>query len=151
MLRRRPEEDLSNELRAHFDELVEEGLARGLTVQDARRQARLQLGDSRAVMEQVREGDWATTLESWYRDFIVGLRSLRRSPVFGATAILTLTVGIGANTVVFTLFYGLLLRSLPVHDAASLARTGAASSTVDPSRASAIPYPMLLQLREQRK
>src|SRR5262249_37160027 len=55
-----------------------------------------------------------------------------------------------ANTVVFTLLYGLLLRSLPVKDAASLVRIGVASPTVDPNRASQTPYHMLLQLRRQQ-
>ena len=90
-------------------------------------------------------------LESLYRDFTLGLRSLRRNPVFAITAVLTLAVGIGANTVVFTLLYGLLLRSLPVKDPASLVRIGVASATVDPSRASQVPYQMLLQLRRQQK
>jgi len=63
-------------------------------------------------------------LESCYRDFTLGLRSLRRNPVFAITAILTLAVGIGANTVVFTLLYGLLLRSLPVQDPAALSASG---------------------------
>jgi predicted permease len=96
-------------------------------------------------------GGVTTMLESWYRDFALGLRSLRRNPVFAITSILTLAVGIGANTVVFTLLYGLLLRSLPVKDPGSLVRIGIASATVDPSRASAVPYQMLLQLRRQQK
>jgi hypothetical protein len=52
-------------------------------------------------------------LEGWYRDLVIGLRGLRKSPVFCLTAILTLALGIGANTAVFTLLYGLFLRSLP--------------------------------------
>lgn len=53
-------------------------------------------------------------IESWYRDFVLGLRGLRKRPIFCLTAILTLALGIGANTAIFTLLYGLLLRSLPV-------------------------------------
>jgi len=53
-------------------------------------------------------------VESWYRDLVLGLRGLRKRPVFSLTAILTLALGIGANTAIFTLLYGLLLRSLPV-------------------------------------
>jgi predicted permease len=147
----RTDSDISDELRTHFDALTEDGLAAGLPLQEARRRARLQLGDSQAVVERVREGEISTMLESLYRDFTLGLRSLRRNPVFAITAILTLAVGIGANTVVFTLLYGLLLRSLPVQDPASLVRIGVASTTVDPTRASAVPYQMLLQLRRQQK
>jgi macrolide transport system ATP-binding/permease protein len=147
----RDDSDIGNELRAHFDSLTEEGLGAGLSLQEAKRRARLQLGDSQAVVERVREGEISTMLESLYRDFTLGLRSVRRNPVFAITAILTLAVGIGANTIVFTLLYGLLLRSLPVQDPASLVRIGVASTTVEPSRASSVPYQMLLQLRRQQK
>src|SRR5436309_15054747 len=109
----RTDSDISDELRSHFDALTEDGLAAGLPPQEARRRARLQLGVTQAVVERVRDVEISTMLESWYRDFTLGLRSLRRNPVFAVTAILTLAVGIGANTVVFTLLYGLLLRSLP--------------------------------------
>jgi predicted permease len=147
----RTDADLGAELRAHLDELTEDGLAAGLPLQEARRRARLRLGDSQVVVERIREGEVSVMLESWYRDFTLGLRSLRRNPVFAITAILTLGVGIGANTVVFTLLHGLLLRSLPVKDPASLVRIGVASATVDPSRASSVPYQMLLQIRRQQK
>jgi predicted permease len=147
----RTDADINEELRAHLDALIEDGLAEGLSLQEARRRARLQLGDSQAVLERVREGEISTMLESWYRDFTLGLRSLRRHPVFAITAILTLAVGVGANTIVFTLLYGLLLRSLPVRDPASLVRIGVASATIEPSRASAVPYQMFLQLRRQQK
>lgn len=91
-------------------------------------------------------------LESCYRDFALGLRALRKSPVFFLTAVLTLAVGIGANTVVFTLLYGLLLRSLPVEDAGSLVRIGVADhATIDREQVSVVPYQMLLQLRGQQK
>jgi hypothetical protein len=90
-------------------------------------------------------------LESCYRDFTLGLRSLRRNPVFAITAILTLAVGIGANTVVFTLLYGLLLRESSGARPGSLVRLGVASTTIDASRASSIPYQMLLQLRRHQK
>ena len=61
-------------------------------------------------------------IESWYKDFVLGLRGLRKRPVFAATAILTLALGIGANTAIFTLLYGLLLRSLPVSQPSRLVR-----------------------------
>jgi predicted permease len=147
----RTDADLSAELRVHFDELTEDGLAAGLPLQEARRRARLRLGDSQVVVERIREGEVSVMLESWYRDFTLGLRSLRRNPVFAITAILTLGVGIGANTVIFTLLHGLLLRSLPVKDPATLVRIGVASATVDPGRASQVPYHMLLQLSRQQK
>ena len=116
----------------------------GMPVAEARRRARLGLGSTETVIENVRDVEFITMLEGCYRDFMLGLRALRKSPAFSLTAILTLGIGIGANTVVFTLLYGLLLRSLPVKDPASLVRIGVASETVDPSRASSVPNPMLL-------
>jgi len=147
----RTDSDISDELQTHFDALTEDGLAAGLSMQEAKRRARLQLGIPQAIVEKVREVEISTMLESWYRDFTLGLRSLRRNPVFAITAILTLAVGIGANTIVFTLLHGLLLRSLPVKDPGRLVRVGVASATIDPGRASAVPYQMLLQLRRQQK
>ena len=73
-----------------------------------------------AVMEKVREVEMSTALESWYCDFTLGLRSLRRNPVFAITAILTLAVGIGANTAIFSLINSVLLSALPVRDPHSL-------------------------------
>ena len=147
----RTDSDISEELQVHFDALIEDGLAAGLPLQEARRRARMRLGVPQVVLENVREGEFSTVLESWYRDFVLGLRSVRRNPIFAITAILTLAVGIGANTVVFTLLYGLLLRALPVKDATSLVRIGVASATIDQSRANAVPYQMYSQLRHQQK
>lgn len=89
-------------------------------------------------------------LESCWRDFALGVRALRKSPIFSLTAVLTLGIGIGANTVVFTLLYGLLLRSLPVQDPGSLIRIGVASPVIEPGGASSVPYKLLLELRRQQ-
>ncbi len=85
-------------------------------------------------------------LESWYRDFALGIRALPNSPVFCLSAVLTLAIGTGANTAVFTLLYGLLLRSLPVTEPQQLGRIVLARST-DARPISAIPYRMVQQLR----
>jgi predicted permease len=147
----RTDADLSDELKTHLEMQEEDYVGAGIPAAEARRRARLGLGGTQAIVENVRDQEFITTLESCYRDFMLGLRALRKSPVFSLTAVLTLAVGIGANTIVFTLLYGLLLRSLPVKDPASLVRIGVASATVDASRASQVPYQMLLQLRRQQK
>jgi predicted permease len=147
----RSDADLSDELKTHLEMQEEDYLGAGILASEARRRARLGLGDTQAIVENIRDQEFITMLESCYRDFVLGLRALRKSPVFTLTAVLTLGIGIGANTVVFTLLYGLLLRSLPVKDPGSLVRIGVASATVDPGRASAVPYQMLLQLRRQQK
>lgn len=88
--------------------------------------------------------------ESWYHDFVLGLRALRKSPVFCLTAVLTLALGIGANTAIFTLLYGLVLRSLPVPAASQLMQIGIASAA-NGDRATFIAYRMLGQLRQEQK
>lgn len=147
----RSDADITDELRAHFEALVEDGISAGLPPEEARRRARLQLGNAQVVVEKVREGELSTMLESWYKDFALGLRSLRRNPVFSITAILTLAVGIGANTVIFTLLYGLLLRSLPVKEPEQLVRIGITSASFRTNAARIIPYQMAQQLRRQQK
>jgi predicted permease len=89
-------------------------------------------------------------LESWRRDFVLGLRGLRKRPVFCLTAVLTLAIGIGANTAVFSILYGLLLRSLPVTAPQQLVRIGMVSAA-DPRPTPFVPYRLLLQLRRQQR
>ena len=151
MRHHRADSDLGDELKTHLEMQEEDYVGLGIPPSEARRRARLRLGSTPAIVENVRDLELITLLENAYHDFIFGLRALRKSPVFSLTAILTLGIGIGANTVVFTLLYGLLLRSLPVKDAASLVRIGVASPTGDPSRASSLPYKLLLELRRQQR
>src|SRR5262249_30247610 len=140
------------ELKTHLELQEEDYVDAGILVPEARRRARLGLGSTQAIVENVRDQELITKLESCYQDFRLGLRALWKSPVFSLTAVLTLAIGIGATRVVFTLLYGLLLRSLPVKDPGSLVRIGVASAaTVDPGSASAMPYQMLLQLRRQQQ
>ncbi len=87
-------------------------------------------------------------LEGWYRDLVVGLRGLRKSPVFCLTAVITLALGIGANTAVFTLLYGLFLRSLPVAAPQQLARLTLVDSTGHPTPL--IGWRLQQQLRAQQ-
>jgi hypothetical protein len=126
----RTDADLGDELETHLEMQEEDYIGLGIPASEARRRARLRLGSTQTVVENVRDLELITMLESCYRDFMLGLRLLRNSPVFSLTAVLTLGIGIGANTIVFTLLYGLLLRSLPVRDAASLVRIGVASATI---------------------
>jgi predicted permease len=90
-------------------------------------------------------------LHSCYRDLVVGLRSLRKNPLLSLTAILTLALGIGANTAIFTLLYGLVLRSLPAPEPGRLVKVGIASPA-EPieNGASYMPYRMLEALRGEQ-
>src|ERR1700738_4748143 len=91
-------------------------------------------------------------LSGWYRDVVLALRSLRKNPGLSLTAVLTLALGIGANTAIFTLLYGLVLRSLPTPDASHLVRVTIASAAEPGSEEnnSFMPYRMLQGLREEQ-
>lgn len=112
--RARPDADLEEEMRAHIELDIEDKVGRGVSPADARRWTRLELGSVGSAIESVRDQDWLAAVESCYRDVVLGLREMRRQPVFAVTAVLTLALGIGANVAIFSFLYGLLLRSLPV-------------------------------------
>src|SRR5579872_4800389 len=147
----RSDTDLRDELRSHLEMQADEDRADGIPAAEAERLARLRLGDHQVIVEKMRDQEFSTILEGWFRDFRLGVRALRKSPVFCLTAILTLALGIGANTAIFTLLYGLLLRSLPVPDAHRLARIGLTSASVESRNSGySIAYSMWRQLRTRQ-
>ncbi len=107
---RRPEDDLVREIEAHLALLQDGFEARGLPADAARRAARLALGNVEHVKEQHRDARSFRWIEDACQDAAHGVRLLRRSPVFTATAALSLAIGIGANTAIFTVANGLLFR-----------------------------------------
>lgn len=114
LLRRRAvEQELDEELRFHYEHQVEKLLASGMTLEEARRQARLVIGGTEQIKEECRDARGVRFLESVAQDVRYGLRSLRKSPGFTAVAILTLMLGIGVNTALFTIIKGVLLNPLP--------------------------------------
>ena len=114
LLRRRAvENEMEEELRFHLEEEVRKNLRSGMAPREARRQAALAFGGSERVKEELRRGRGLGPLEDLAKDGRHSLRQLRRRPVFAAVAVLTLAIGIGANTGVFSVVNGLLLRDRP--------------------------------------
>jgi putative ABC transport system permease protein len=118
--RRRLYNDLSDEIRDHLDEKIEELVSTGLPRKEATAAARRQFGNITLVEQDSREVWQWTTIESLFADLRFAVRTLRKTPAFTATAILTLALGIGANTAIFTLIDALMLRTLPVRDPGQL-------------------------------
>ena len=124
-LSRRPaDEEFARELESHLEMLTQENLRRGMTPEEARRAARVRLGGMTQISERHSEMHTLPLLGTIVQDIRYGLRTLRKSPGFTTVAVLTLALGIGANTAIFTLIDGVMLKSLPVANPAQLYRLG---------------------------
>jgi len=110
------EEELDDELRFHQEQQAEKYMRAGMSREEALRQVRLDFGGLEQVKEDCREARGVSFLESVAQDLRYGLRMLMKSPMFTAVIILTLGLGIGANTAIFTLVNAVMLRSIPVRD-----------------------------------
>ena len=131
---RRVEGDLDAEVQAHLEMLTEENIHRGMSPQQARRTAHIELGGVEQLKEQVREERVGGWLQSVVADCRYGVRQLRKNPGFTAVAILTLALGIGATTAIFSVVYGVLLRPLPYADASRIMAIFEVTSAGSPSR-----------------
>ncbi|SRR5579871_662854 len=114
------ESKLDKELRAHVAQQVEEYVATGMSREEAERRARLDFGGVEQVKEECREARSTAWLSEIARDLRYGLRTLRKNPGFTAVAVLSIALGIGANTTMFSVIDVLMLRDLPVRNPGQL-------------------------------
>ena len=146
--RRRLLSELDADIREHIARETEDNIARGLAPEEARRRAFLKFGNVAQVKEETR-GVWTLVwLEQFMQDLRFAARMLRKSPGFTLVAILTLALGIGANTAIFSLLDGLVLRDLSVPHPEQLVRI--AAHTADDSD-SGLSFPVFQEIARDQK
>ncbi|MGB6482717.1 MAG: ABC transporter permease [Candidatus Acidiferrales bacterium] len=131
---------LDEELQTHLALLVEQNVARGMSPEAARREAKLSLGGADQIKESVHDHRGLPLLETFVQDIHFALRMLRKSPGFTAVAVLTLALGIGANTAIFSVLEAQMWKSLPFPDSNRLVNV-LRTRTTDPNHASLFSAP----------
>ena len=114
--------DIADEVRHYFDEAAAALQSTGLSPEDARRAVRLQFGHAGSVQERVRAYGWENLVDTVGADLCYAARQLTRRPAFAFTAMLTLALGIGATTAIFSVVYSVLIKPLPYPNADELVR-----------------------------
>ena len=143
--RRRVDRDLDDEVTAAFELAVQEHRRRGLDPDSARRRALIEVGRPSSIATHVREERAGAGLDALRRDLAFGARLLRRAPLFTLTAIVSLALGIGAATTIFTLVNALLLRELRVGHPGELVEIGRVTQY---GRGGSFSYPIYEALRD---
>ena len=151
--RGRLEDDLDRELRFHVESQVADKMQHGVPEREARRRTRLEFGGTEKIKEDCRESRGTMWLETLAQDVRYGLRQLLKSPGFTFIAILSLTLGIGANTAIFTLLNAIMLRPLPVEKPSELllfgdGRAQGSMGTVPDGSTRLFSYPLFHDLRK---
>ncbi|PYU79623.1 MAG: hypothetical protein DMG50_23310 [Acidobacteria bacterium] len=147
--RNRSAERLDDEIQFHLEQQIAENIAGGMSPEEAHYAAQRAFGNPTFLKEKTRDTWGWRWLENFYEDLRYGLRMLRKNPGFTATAVLSLALGIGANTAIFSLMDALMLRWLPVRDPQNLVLLKMRS---DPrgNPFESFSYPIVRALAEQR-
>ncbi len=149
--RRRREQDLERELRSDLELEAAEQEERGISPAEARYAAQRAFGNTALIKEEVREMWGWNWLEQVAQDLHYTLRTMRKSPGFTLTALLSLGLGIGANTAIFTLLYTVLLKPLPVPNPEALVVLGVRDSRNTKEPQTRFSYPVLEALRARNQ
>ena len=120
----RTEQEMDEELRGFLDASAEAKRRAGMSPEQAARAARVEMGSTNAVKHHIRQAGWETAVENLWQDLRYSLRMLARSPAFTLVAVVSLALGIGANTAIFSLMDVVMLRSLPVDQPGQLVLFG---------------------------
>ena len=153
--RTRVERGIDAELRSHIEMRTEDNVAAGMSPEEAERDARLRFGNPVVMKERVTEKDAALGLDSLLRDVRYALRGFAKSPGFAAVAIITLALGIGANTAIFQLLDAVRLRSLPVSRPQELAEVKIAGGNhgfgINDGRYAQLTQPVWQEIRQHHE
>ena len=143
------DQELDDELRDHVEQKTDEYVAKGMALEEARRRARLDLGGIEQTREKCRDARCVNWIENFVQDLHFGLRILRKSPGFTLVAILTLALGIGATTTIYSIADSLLFRPLPYPNSSRIVRVW---NTFAPRGMMEIPLsePEFLEYRQSR-
>ena len=144
----RASRQLDDEVQFHLDQLIEENIAAGMNREDARYAAMRMFGNPTRLKEEAREAWGWMTLDGIGKDLRYAVRSLRANPLFTLAAVLSLALGIGANTAIFTLLRASLWKPLPVKNSEQIFQLKRASSSGDFAGEFGCSYPLYLRLNE---